>query len=486
MYHQTPDMDSDFVRAWTLIHELSDQLAHNQKMITTLASQAGLLQVRAIRKPKGHFLGCASDIKFSARRLRLDSLRLRVSIYADSTRIFPKVCVVLFVRPPVPRDPQYFDASVTERFESEGERANAATVVENHTLVQENRQLSLLLKEYEHAMDNIMNKFRSYTVSVITLSRRSFVLTWVTSLQVAAQQHESNIVRHYVTLLAQESQLARPEFANPTGTSMPLLHLSHNLRALIRTMAGRAELDSPRQEGTSEEEAKPDGNPPEELQDTESNEALLALIEEHDWVVDRETEIQRLEAENERLRKMLGIDEASAREHGLLVDEERERDRYLSFGSSSSLSTRSASTSSSFSSPFRPLSLSTSLSASTPTTSPPSTPSTSPGSYMIPRSPRPPPSGLMLNNPPALNLAPPPTLNLLRNPDNQHGGPQQQQQQQHQQQQQGGLGRGGVGGGPQRAGGVFGQRLVGRGGAPQAPWFGGGGRSIRYCYHEWD
>lgn len=43
-------MDNDFVRTWTLIHELSDQLAHNQKMISTLASQAGLLQVRAIRR----------------------------------------------------------------------------------------------------------------------------------------------------------------------------------------------------------------------------------------------------------------------------------------------------------------------------------------------------------------------------------------------------------------------------------------------------
>lgn len=38
-------MDTDFVRAWNLIHELSDQLAHNQKMIATLSSQASVLQV---------------------------------------------------------------------------------------------------------------------------------------------------------------------------------------------------------------------------------------------------------------------------------------------------------------------------------------------------------------------------------------------------------------------------------------------------------
>ena len=106
--------------------------------------------------------------RFPIRRLRLGSLRLRVSIYTDSTRTLPKVCVAFYIRPLLPCDPQYFDASVTERFESERERTNATTVIENHALVQENRQLSLLLKEYEHAMDKIMNKFRSYTVSVIT------------------------------------------------------------------------------------------------------------------------------------------------------------------------------------------------------------------------------------------------------------------------------------------------------------------------------
>ena len=157
-------MDSDFLRAWSLIHDLSEQLAHNQKMISTLASQAGLLQVRAVREPRGYFLRCVSDIRYSIRRLRLDSFQLRVSISTDSTRTFPKVCCALH---PYCCDPLYFDASVTEKFESERERTNAATVIENHALVQENRQLSLLLKDYEHAMENIMSKFRSYTVGVI-------------------------------------------------------------------------------------------------------------------------------------------------------------------------------------------------------------------------------------------------------------------------------------------------------------------------------
>ena len=329
-----------------------------------------------------------------------------------------------------------------------------------------------------------MNKFRSYTVSIIPPLSAFLCFDLGHPSQAAAQQHESNIVRHYETLLTQEPQPAKSDFSNPTATEMPLFHLSHNLRALIRTMAGKAEPDSPGQDGASEEEANANDDPSENAQDTESDEALLALIEEHDWMVDRETEIQRLEAENDQLRKLLGIDEASAREHGMLADEERERDRYLSSGSSSSLSTRSTSTSTSFSSSFRPLSLSTTPSTSTSATSLLSTPPSTSGSSLIPRSPRPPPSGLMLNNPPTLNLAPSPTLNLLRNPDSQFGGPQQQQQQQ--QQQQGGLGRGGGGPAPQRTSGVFGQRFIGRGGAPPAPWFGGGGGSVTGTAINWD
>lgn len=97
MYHQAQDMDSDFVRAWNLIHELSEQLAHNQKMISTLASQAGLLQVRATLKPEDHSPCCVTELYPSIRRLRLGSFQRRDSTYADSTQTFPKVRLVFSV-----------------------------------------------------------------------------------------------------------------------------------------------------------------------------------------------------------------------------------------------------------------------------------------------------------------------------------------------------------------------------------------------------
>lgn len=52
----------------------------------------------------------------------------------------------------------------TETLYSDLERTNAQIIIENHTLHQENRQLSQLLKEYEQTMEVIMSKFHSHTV----------------------------------------------------------------------------------------------------------------------------------------------------------------------------------------------------------------------------------------------------------------------------------------------------------------------------------
>lgn len=54
-----------------------------------------------------------------------------------------------------------------EFFESELERMNAQIIIENQTLLQENKQLSVLLKEYEGTMETIMSKFRNHAVCVL-------------------------------------------------------------------------------------------------------------------------------------------------------------------------------------------------------------------------------------------------------------------------------------------------------------------------------
>ena len=51
-----------------------------------------------------------------------------------------------------------------ETFESELERQNAHVIIENHSLLHENRQLNTLLKEYEQTLETIMDKFRGHAV----------------------------------------------------------------------------------------------------------------------------------------------------------------------------------------------------------------------------------------------------------------------------------------------------------------------------------
>ena len=44
MYVVERDMDSDMYRVLHMVQELSEQLAHNQKLVSTLQSQAGTLK----------------------------------------------------------------------------------------------------------------------------------------------------------------------------------------------------------------------------------------------------------------------------------------------------------------------------------------------------------------------------------------------------------------------------------------------------------
>ncbi|KAF9225390.1 hypothetical protein BS17DRAFT_778534 [Gyrodon lividus] len=244
-------MDNDLLRAWLLVHELSDQLAHNQKMTTALQSRATSLKEQAAHSGSG----------FALRRFNTDISK--------------------------------------ETFESELERINAQFLIENQTLLHENKQLSLLLKEYENTMETIMTKFRNHAL--------------------AAQQHELTLTRHYEgLLLACDSQNQSSDLATETQTALHLQRLAQNLRALYRSMAG-------------EDPEFIDENPDDTPFDVQSlihaldNDAASGFRE--DWTLERESEIARLEKENEELRKMLGIDPAALLEKGVTLDLDREESR---------------------------------------------------------------------------------------------------------------------------------------------------------------
>ncbi|KAK0500704.1 hypothetical protein EDD18DRAFT_1145496 [Armillaria luteobubalina] len=260
-------MDGELMRVWQLVHELSEQLAHNQKLTATLQSQARALQTQATHNSTG----------FVLRRFNTDITK--------------------------------------EAFESELERMNAQIIIENQTLLHENKQLSMLLKEYEGTMDTVMTKFRNHAL--------------------AAQQHELTLTRHYEGLLmARENQTLSTDLSSSTNMSRSLQRLSFNLRNLLRSMAGE-NPDAEPHHLRSLSEAEYEGSSLDQLIDPVELQSLLDALDDHanytnapgreDWAIERESEIARLERENAELRRMLGIDPSSIAETGIDMDAEVER-----------------------------------------------------------------------------------------------------------------------------------------------------------------
>ncbi|KAK7465262.1 hypothetical protein VKT23_005241 [Stygiomarasmius scandens] len=259
-------MESELIRVWHLISDLSEQIAHNHKMTKTLQQQAGALKTEASN----------SGPAFALRRYNTDISK--------------------------------------ELFDSELERMNAQIIIENQTLLHENKQLGLLLKEYESTLDTIMNKFRNHAL--------------------AAQQHELTLTRHYDTLIrTRENQDLSSELSSTVNMTQTLQRLSHYLRCLLRTMAG----ETPEED----ENGNPNHDPeygfidPSELSsllnalegkiDPEQGGSLAILASRDDWALEREYEIERLEKENEQLRKALGIDQETMSEAGVDIQAELDR-----------------------------------------------------------------------------------------------------------------------------------------------------------------
>ncbi|KIO06868.1 hypothetical protein M404DRAFT_24036 [Pisolithus tinctorius Marx 270] len=239
-------MDNDvLLRACLIIHELADSINQNQKLTSAINARAAALKDQAAQSISG----------FALRRVNTDISK--------------------------------------EFFESELERTNAQLVVENQTLLHENKQLSMLLKEHENTLETVMSKFRHHAL--------------------AAQHHEQTLTRHYETLLlACDSQNLYTSLANETQTAHGLQRLAVALRSLYRTLIG-------------EDPESSDSEPLDlhALIESLSDESATPIIQD-DWALERETEISRLRQENEELRKMLGIDPNSLQEKGIMLDMERE------------------------------------------------------------------------------------------------------------------------------------------------------------------
>ncbi|CAE6345403.1 unnamed protein product [Rhizoctonia solani] len=236
------DAEGELSRLWSLVCELSEQLNNNKAATASLQAQANALKGQAIHNGTG----------FALRRFNTDLSK--------------------------------------EVFESELERMNAAIVIENQTLQHENKQLNILLKEYETTLETH-----------------------------AAQQHELNLTRHYETMVLQlQAQTQAVVLGASTNHSQTVSRLSNLLRLLLRSFSGEdatfdpSALPDPRAlcdpshpdhaKAVEQLENLPSKETPvSDSNDTEETDARS------DWALEREIEICRLEQENDTLRRLLAI-----------------------------------------------------------------------------------------------------------------------------------------------------------------------------------
>ncbi|CDO75427.1 hypothetical protein BN946_scf184916.g11 [Trametes cinnabarina] len=284
-----PNSDPDVMRVWALVSELSEQLSQNRSTSVNLHALTDGVKAQAIHSQTG----------FVLRRFNLDK---------------PK-----------------------EVYEAELERMNAAMSAENQTLLNDNRQLSTLIREYEQTLEKTMEKFRIHAHEV--------------------QQRELALMRQYERIIVErETEALQATLTENNARSESLVRISRLLRAVLRKLGGEdiqayeaylqaqnRAAKTPRQREPSaaslaagpsqtsensasekeapkegelciedkgkqkEEDEKDDELPPVPdidrlLDEEEDPEKRVAVAE---WSLEREIELARLQRENEELRALL-------------------------------------------------------------------------------------------------------------------------------------------------------------------------------------
>ncbi|CED83482.1 hypothetical protein [Phaffia rhodozyma] len=234
--------EEPIAKLWALVTELSDQLTQNRAVTSALQEQIAEVKNQAVHANTG----------FPLRRFNTDLTQ--------------------------------------EEYQSAIEEFSTKLVSENRTLAHENKQLSILLREYEATLEGVMGKFRGLAHS--------------------NQTHELELHKHYSTaLMGLSHQQGVESLLESTQINSGLLKLGEMLRKLMRLENGELEDG-----GSAMSELPSSGGllPPSYSLSarplTDGSSAGRAVGETRlDWALEREAEIVRLEEENRVLRDLLGI-----------------------------------------------------------------------------------------------------------------------------------------------------------------------------------
>ncbi|KAJ3531741.1 hypothetical protein NMY22_g8029 [Coprinellus aureogranulatus] len=156
-----------------------------------------------------------------------------------------------------------------EEYDAALEQMSAGIAAENQGLLHDNKQLSSLIKEYEQTLETLMSTFRNRAQHV--------------------QERELSLIREFESkLLAREEENAKAELQANATISNAISRLSFLFRQLLRAHGG---------------ETLEDTNSVDEAEEQEP----WALSQTADYALEREIELERLQNENEELRRMAGL-----------------------------------------------------------------------------------------------------------------------------------------------------------------------------------
>jgi len=161
---------------------------------------------------------------------------------------------------------------------------NGSLAAENASLVNDNKALNGLIREYEQTLDTVMSNFRNRAVRspslpFLTIARARYRLMKLTKriYQGDVQDSELKLIRTYESkLLEKEEENSRLELEDGIAFSEAIAKLSGLLRAVLKCQVG--EDDSSWQDGNG--------------------------VGEEDKAMEREVELVRLQCENEHLRRL--------------------------------------------------------------------------------------------------------------------------------------------------------------------------------------
>jgi len=187
-----------------------------------------------------------------------------------------------------------------EVYDTELERMNAAMSSENLSLMNDNKQLNALIKEYEQTLENLMATFRTRANEV--------------------QQRELAIIREYENrLLLRETEELVKSLSTSSTMSTSLARIGTLLRSLTRSLGGEdvdsnpflefeaqtAESSSSVAGSSSLSVSLPSAMNSLELSDEVADDDKSRQLAAAEWALERECELARLERENEHLKQLL-------------------------------------------------------------------------------------------------------------------------------------------------------------------------------------